>query len=674
MREKHLKLGFLVGLFTWILFLLYQAQGIYTGDSGDLVTAAAQMGVPHPPGYPLYTFLGWLLTFVPLSTVSWRVTLLSSFPHAVTVAFVYFIVFRITKRVFPSLFAAVSLVGNYLFFLYSVTPEVFALFDLYIVALVYALVRWRETANPTYVYLSWFLWGLALTHHHLMLFLLPASVLFLWLSYPSAKRKNHFAGIKFVRCVALFFTGLLPYLYVPIAARGQAVVNWDKATDIGNFFRLVTRRDYGIFTSGSVYGQLLVERLLEVKAYWQFLVMDLTFVGIALVIFGLVWLWRHDKNLLLFFVVGVGCIGPLFFFYAGFPLINRFMLATYERFMLPSYMLLSILLGLGIHQVLQWVRTTASRVHVSLPVRVWVGVVAVAFCVYPMSLLGMNVWRFWGLPSDRTADYLAMDVLDSVPQKSIILLSRDTTLFATQYLRYATGYRSDVYVLMLNNIHDRQYRSVLARVFGELVIPDAEEADFLRAFIDINSGNHAIFTNNLIPLSDSWDIRPHGLLYRIVPVADIPTAQETIQANTSLWQRYHNPTKGILGRYNHLMLSDVRDVYTTARIAMGKFYVGADNIAAAAREFEEAISYGGDIALPDAYTDLGLSYLWMSRCGDALGAFAKARELSPVSDEKILYYEAVTYRDCLRDEVRSREFFLRWEELQRTREVQLKDL
>src|SRR6266851_8606508 len=36
------------------------------GDSAELVTAAALWGVPHPPGYPLYTLLSHLFARVPI--------------------------------------------------------------------------------------------------------------------------------------------------------------------------------------------------------------------------------------------------------------------------------------------------------------------------------------------------------------------------------------------------------------------------------------------------------------------------------------------------------------------------------------------------------------------------------------------------------------------------------
>src|SRR5207302_8403011 len=52
---------------------------VYVGDSGDLATATAVLGIPHPSGYPLYVLLGRVWTvalfFLPLA---WSLSLFSS--------------------------------------------------------------------------------------------------------------------------------------------------------------------------------------------------------------------------------------------------------------------------------------------------------------------------------------------------------------------------------------------------------------------------------------------------------------------------------------------------------------------------------------------------------------------------------------------------------------------
>ena len=52
---------------------------IYVGDSGELVTAVALLGIPHPTGYPLYVLLGkaWTMIF-PFGSVAWRMSIFSA--------------------------------------------------------------------------------------------------------------------------------------------------------------------------------------------------------------------------------------------------------------------------------------------------------------------------------------------------------------------------------------------------------------------------------------------------------------------------------------------------------------------------------------------------------------------------------------------------------------------
>src|SRR4030042_344874 len=218
-------MSILVGLLSWIFFLLFRAQGISVGDSGDLVTAAATFGVPHPPGYPLYTFLGWLLHYLPFSTVAWRVTLLSSLPHAVVIGFVYFFVRSVTRKPIAALFASMAMVGNYLVFLYSVTPEVFALFDLFVVLVLYLTWRWVESGKYRYVYYGSFVLGLALTHHQLIIFLFPV---FLYALFLTRKRLASLPSRFYLRIGLFFLLGLLPYLYIVAASRGPFIINWDR--------------------------------------------------------------------------------------------------------------------------------------------------------------------------------------------------------------------------------------------------------------------------------------------------------------------------------------------------------------------------------------------------------------------------------------------------------------
>ncbi len=613
-------LAVLVGFVSFITFLLFQAQGIVGGDSGDLVTAAVTFGVAHPPGYPLYTFFGWLASRLPLLTPAWRVGLVSSLPHVVVIALVYTLVSFLTKRKIIGIFSALLLLGNYLFFLYSVTPEVFALFDLFVIVVLYLFIRRRSLDAVAFVF------GLSLTHHHLIVFLVPAMIYWLW-------------GKKLrLSMIFWFVAGLVPYAYVYAAARGHSVVNWDRAVTVSNFIRLVTRADYGTFLSGGGFGGLISQRFLQLKAYAQFILLDFTWVGILLLVFGFVSLWKHNRRLGMFLFLALLFLGPLFFFYASFPLLNRFTLGTYERFLLPSYVMVVVIVGIGLGEIASWKYFRAKPI-------VCIAASLIIF-LYPLAQLGMTFWRFYGLPADRTADNLGRDMLSPLPKDSILVLGRDTALFSTQYVRYALLYRPDVIVLHTSRLQVPDYQMTLRTVFPDITFPVTSQYPKRR-----------IFSNEPLNVGSGWYWVPYGLVFELVDEKGQPDPAAMYEENLVIWNTLHDPSSGILSRYDHLMLSDVRDVYAGGRIALGKTLFRAGMVNEAYAQFSAAVSVAGDGELANAYTYEGLTRLFQKDCSAALAAFAAAKKANIVADVNIIKYEATTYQDCAGDAARAKQLF-----------------
>jgi len=68
-----------VFLITFGVYLATLAPNVTLEDSGELITAAAKFGVPHPPGYPLWTMTGFLIShLLPVGNLAWRINLLSA--------------------------------------------------------------------------------------------------------------------------------------------------------------------------------------------------------------------------------------------------------------------------------------------------------------------------------------------------------------------------------------------------------------------------------------------------------------------------------------------------------------------------------------------------------------------------------------------------------------------
>ena len=64
----------------WTVYLLTLAPELTLEDSGELVTGAFYAGIPHPPGYPVWSIYSWLWTvLLPIGNMAWRVSVGQAF-------------------------------------------------------------------------------------------------------------------------------------------------------------------------------------------------------------------------------------------------------------------------------------------------------------------------------------------------------------------------------------------------------------------------------------------------------------------------------------------------------------------------------------------------------------------------------------------------------------------
>ncbi|HVK57995.1 MAG TPA: DUF2723 domain-containing protein, partial [Candidatus Kapabacteria bacterium] len=83
---------------TLIVFIGYfytLAPDMTLEDSGELAVASYYAGVPHPPGYPVWTIYTWVFTWLfPFSNIAWRVALSSAVAGAFSCGLVALLVSR----------------------------------------------------------------------------------------------------------------------------------------------------------------------------------------------------------------------------------------------------------------------------------------------------------------------------------------------------------------------------------------------------------------------------------------------------------------------------------------------------------------------------------------------------------------------------------------------------
>ena len=76
-------------------YLLTLAPELTLEDSGELVTGAFYAGIPHPPGYPVWSIYSWIwTTLLPIGNMAWRVSVGQAFLGAVACSLLSLMVSR----------------------------------------------------------------------------------------------------------------------------------------------------------------------------------------------------------------------------------------------------------------------------------------------------------------------------------------------------------------------------------------------------------------------------------------------------------------------------------------------------------------------------------------------------------------------------------------------------
>lgn len=89
-----------VGLATFAVYACTAYPSVSGGDSGELIVAACNFGVAHPPGYPTFTLLArlFLTLLAPLGgSPAWRVNMLSVTCGAIAAALIHATTQRLTR-------------------------------------------------------------------------------------------------------------------------------------------------------------------------------------------------------------------------------------------------------------------------------------------------------------------------------------------------------------------------------------------------------------------------------------------------------------------------------------------------------------------------------------------------------------------------------------------------
>lgn len=207
-------------------YLLTLAPNLTLEDSGEMAVASYYAGIPHPPGYPVWTLYSWFFTVIlPFSNIAWRVAVSSAVAGAVACGLLGLLVSRGSSmmmegiadlknidRRWESAICVVSgfVAGTLLAFdgfmwSQSVIVEVYALTVLSLMAVLLGLLRWTYAPHQhRYLYLAFFLFGICFNNHQsLLVIALGMEILVLVVEPKLARELFFWNSILFLAGLAL---------------------------------------------------------------------------------------------------------------------------------------------------------------------------------------------------------------------------------------------------------------------------------------------------------------------------------------------------------------------------------------------------------------------------------------------------------------------------------------
>jgi tetratricopeptide (TPR) repeat protein len=595
-RKIHQRYGalaaFLLPLAAYVFFL---CPTIAAGDSGELITASKVLGIPHPPGYPLFTMIGHLFTWIPFQSVAWRVNLSSALFSSLACLFVYLSLLRLTGRVWPALTGALGLAFSRYFWHYAEVAEVFPLNGFFVALLTYLLVLLVQNAErlsnaedksmkqQRLFWLCAFFFGLALTNHHTIVLLAPGALVLLWWATPQLFKNGKSLGLA-----ALFFVvGLTPYVYSPLAAAAQPLINWDNPITWNNFANLITRADYGSLSLLPEESQanVAVSRISQLPAFFAGLLHQFTFLGLALALLGLIS-YRRFKLFNSYVALGFFFSGIFFVLLANMPITNPLLLGVLHRFYIMPAIFFAYWIGLGANQVLLWIQTTQEAKFFRLGL--------------PILILGsLTSWQFASnveeadFRNNYVAEDFARNILDSLPERSLFFVRGDVASMGVDYLQMVEGERPDVMTLDQAKLTYPWYYKQMQRRYPEIVLP-GKRYDGLETrnvhFISKNLDKFPVCFMDFKEESYSQTFRasPVGMVYQMAPKSESFPPEKLEQEVTQFLSNFQ--VRGLEEDYPPTSFEyEVKQIYAEPFFRLGYEFEQAGRFKKAVTYYEKAM-------------------------------------------------------------------------------------
>ncbi|XP_017516781.2 protein O-mannosyl-transferase TMEM260 isoform X2 [Manis javanica] len=491
------------------VFTLTLPPSVPGGDSGELITAAHELGVAHPPGYPLFTLVAKLaITLFPFGSIAYRVNLLCGLFGAVAASLLFFTVFRLSGSCAGGILAAGVFSFSRLTWQWSTAAEVFSLNNLFVGLLMALTVHFEEAAT--------------------------------------AKERSKELSLGFLLKLGLHFSaGLLPYFYLPVSCHlNQARWSWGDQTTLLGFLTHFLREEYGTFSLaksevGSSMSKILLSQVMNMRTQLSFNIQ-------ALAIWANICLARKDRKnpSLVWLFTGMFCIYSLFFAWrANLDISKPLFMGVVERFWMQSNAVVAVLAGIGLATLV----SESNRVLNTNGLQCLEWLSATLFVTY-------QIYSNFSICDQRTnyvIDKFAKNLLSSMPHDAIILLRGDLPGNSLRYMHYCEGLRPDISLVDQEMMTYEWYLPKMAKHFPgvnfpgnrwnpvEGILPSGMVTFNLYHFLEVNKQKETFVCIGIHEGDPTWkknySLWPWGSCDKLVPSEIVFNPKEWIQLTRNIY-------------------------------------------------------------------------------------------------------------------------------------------
>ena len=642
------------------LFVLFISFGVYLHtltptvgfhDSGELITVAYTLGIAHPPGYPIYTLLGKVFcTLIPIGNIAYRMNMQSSLFASLAVMLVYFITKKLIPHpssLIPSIVASLILAFSATFWEQAVIAEKYTLNAFFFALLIFILLKWEESQKSKvkslkYGYLFSFILGLSFAHHFQTVYLVPGSIFFilatLWnhrgTEVQRKKKSPQIAQISldfktkftsyfslFTFHFSLFILPLTLWLYLPLRASQDPILNWGNPSNLDNLIIHITGQTYGCYFSRL---ETSFSRILPHLGFFSFqFTRYILWIGLFAI---LILLWRRRTIFLFFSLI----------FIANIIHSIRYTIVNIQDYYIPSFILVAILIGFGLSFITRLMPKYLKPI-------------SILFFLLPLIPYSTNYFQNNRVKFYFTYDY-GMNILKPLKEDAIIFSYGDSDTFSLYYPLYVEERRRDISVLCwtfltcdwhietINRLHPKVFFPFNKIAIKELRYYDLQaiRRERLQKVISENFSRFPIYissgTKQEGGIEKSHLFLPEGLFFRLLEKGtDRDRLKIKLERKPQFFLRGLNNKAIFKDRVAEKIMND----YSLSYNERGNLYQQID-VKKAITEYKNALSITPSY-LPSKL-NLGFAYLNVKDYEKATDIFREVAKEDPDYNPSLVHY------------------------------------